>query len=278
LLKLPEPLSDIACGFSHVLGVSESGFLYVWGAGEHGELGLQVPVDVPVPTLNPCGIIFSKVFAGTCHSLGLTWEGVLYGWGWNSYGSMGNGNLEDCLVPTLLQTDIEKVATGGAHVLVLKKNGELWGWGYNSKGQLGTGDIKEKVTEPRRIFINSLEDNKEAECPLERISFIGCGWYHSFVVLENGDFYSWGGNTYFQTGHPESRDYLSPTKKEGFKLLLPIQEALWYTFTKWDITYKWIFLGMIDPDSSFFRIPVEIIFHMVSSTVCSINRTMCKVK
>jgi alpha-tubulin suppressor-like RCC1 family protein len=128
-------------------------------------------------------------------------------------------------------------ATGGAHVLVLKKNGELWGWGYNSNGQLGTGDIKEKLTEPRRIFISSLEDNKEAECLVERISFIGCGWDHLFVVLENGDFYSWSGNTYFQTGHPESRDYPSLTKKEGFKLLLLIQEALRYMFTKWDITY-----------------------------------------
>jgi hypothetical protein len=75
-----------------------------------------------------------------------------------------------------------------------------------------------------------------------------------------------GGLTEFQTGLPECRDYLSPTKKEGFKLCLPIQEDLRFTITKWNIA-KWVFLGMIDLHSSFFQIPVEIIFHVVSSTV-----------
>jgi alpha-tubulin suppressor-like RCC1 family protein len=262
-IKLPEPLSDIACGHFTTLGISESGFLYVWGKGVNGELGLQDTNYAAVPTPNPCGIIFSKVFGGSCHSLGLTPAGDLYGWGWNGYGNMGNGNLDDSLVPTLLQTDIENVATGGSHVLVLKKNGELWGWGHNGHGQLGTGDIKEEVTEPRKILINISEDPDQ---PPKKISFIGCGWRHSFALLENGEFYIWGGNGDLQTGSPETGDIRSP-KKTGFKLRFPIQEYLRYTLSKWTVVYQWVFMGMFDPGSAFSLIPVEVVFHMVSSTV-----------
>jgi alpha-tubulin suppressor-like RCC1 family protein len=263
-IELPEPLSDIACGHSHTLGVSESGFLYVWGNGENGELGLGNTSDRNVPTLNLCGIIFSKVFGGSSHSLGLTPDGELYGWGWNGYGNMGDGKFDNYLVPQLLQMDIQKVATGGSHVLVLKKNGELWGWGFNGYGHLGTG-IKEEVRKPQRIFLSLPDDKEKTELPAE-ISFIGCGLRHSFVVLRNGDLYSWGDSRDCQTGHPDSLKILSPKKKEGIKLCLPIQDNLRFTFQKWSIAYKWVFLGMVDPDSAFFRIPVEIVFHLFSST------------
>ena len=89
-------INDNKIGAFHSIAVSESGVVYIWGAGSSGQLGLGDYQSRNTPTLiKMLGNIFSitgkrvqSVSAGSSHSACIL-GGEVYLWGNNSYGQIG---------------------------------------------------------------------------------------------------------------------------------------------------------------------------------------------
>jgi len=95
--------SSIDAGYSHSLGVTDTGLLYAWGGGgwqNDGKLGTNDTIDRSSPVTVTGGITnWSSVAAGK-HSLGLTDTGVLYAWGFGLNGVTGTNDVTKKSSPT----------------------------------------------------------------------------------------------------------------------------------------------------------------------------------
>ncbi|XP_012287827.1 ultraviolet-B receptor UVR8 isoform X2 [Orussus abietinus] len=84
------------------------------------------------------------------------------------------------------------VACGFDHTIILADNGNVYSMGMGTRGQLGHGDL-EDCDNPRLV---------EALAGLRVVQIAAAGW-HSAVVTDQGDVYTWGWNTNGQLGIPD---------------------------------------------------------------------------
>ncbi len=94
------------------------------------------------------------------------------------------------LIPELKQ--IKTLATGSNHVLALNNKGKVYAWGCGQQNQLGRRIVERTRTnglKPRQIGVSR-----------RPLTSIACGDYHSFAVDAAGSVFSWGLNSYGQTG------------------------------------------------------------------------------
>lgn len=141
---------DIQCGKEHCLLLDETGNLYSFGKGSHGQLGHGKLDDEIEPKLVEAlaGIKIKKIAAGNWHSCAISQDGDLYVWGWNSNGQLGLGIEEDdkkfvsvMASPHVVDFDDEElnavlVACGSRHTIVFFDNKQLYGCGWNKYHQL----------------------------------------------------------------------------------------------------------------------------------------------
>ena len=74
------------------------------------------------------------------------------------------------------------------HSLILKNDGTLWSTGYNGGGQLGLGD-----TTNRNTFTEITTNTND-------VKSIYCGWYHTFILKNDGTLWGCGYNNFGQLG------------------------------------------------------------------------------
>ena len=125
------------------------------------------------------------------HSLILENDGTLWGCGENSYGQLGLGDYNYRTTFTQITTntdDIKKIYCGTEHTFILKNDGTLWSTGCNDCGQLGLGDTTNRTTFTQ-VTTNG-NDVKE----------VYCGYYHTFMLKNDGTLWSCGHNEYGQLG------------------------------------------------------------------------------
>ena len=125
------------------------------------------------------------------HSLILKNDGTLWSTGYNEFGQLGlgDGNLRTTFTEITTDTDdIKSVYCGGYYTLILKNDGTLWSCGLNTNGQLGLGD-----TNGRAIF-TQVTDNADD------IKQVYCGYYHTFILKNDGTLWGCGNNEYGQLG------------------------------------------------------------------------------
>ncbi|OAD56521.1 E3 ubiquitin-protein ligase HERC2 [Eufriesea mexicana] len=109
-------------------------------------------------------------------------------------------------IPTLI--DMPKrvrfvdVACGFDHTLLLAENGDIYSMGMGTRGQLGHNDL-EDCDDPRLI---------EALAGIKVIQISAAGW-HSAVITDQGDLYTWGWDTNGELGlvNQESKVVAVPT-------------------------------------------------------------------
>ncbi|KZC14969.1 PREDICTED: ultraviolet-B receptor UVR8 [Dufourea novaeangliae] len=96
-------------------------------------------------------------------------------------------------VPTLVEMPkrikFVDIACGFDHTILLAENGDVYSMGMGTRGQLGHNDL-EDCDSPKLV---------EALAGLKVVQISAMGW-HSAVVTDQGDLYTWGWNTYGELG------------------------------------------------------------------------------
>ncbi|GAA6033958.1 hypothetical protein JCM8097_000428 [Rhodosporidiobolus ruineniae] len=240
-------VADIICGGMHTLAVDGEGKVWSWGINDNAALGRVTDEKstgieseelesnpFPVENLDTPRAPFKtvKVAAGDSVSLAVSDYGEIKAWG--SFrsaegllgfdGSKGSDKMQ--LVPTSL-ANLDKhtfvqIACGADHFLALTTTGFVFACGNGEQNQLGRKIIQ-------RHKSHGLTPERLA---LKNIVLVGTGSYHSFAVDKNGEVYSWGLNSFRQTGvseddggyadvitTPTKVAALSPSKHDGARVV-----------------------------------------------------------
>ena len=215
-------VSQVSCGDYHWLLLTSSGFLYSFGKGEYGWLGLGDQEDREEPSMIYCLLDFTvekihttkytsiaccKVRNGIPVALTHTHssnekvttlveadQNIVYTWGKGEGGCLGQGSEEDISTPTPLSLSIEesisKIAAGNSHTFALdNKNNCIYAWGLNDYGQLSFPPTvrmlktPEKVTSIDKKVIDIFCSEDSSSCITEKELTAG-------VKFE--EIYSWG--------------------------------------------------------------------------------------
>ena len=165
---------------SHVLVLTDQGFVYSWGLNSNGQLGVGGTDDsntpVEITSLRGQGVV--QVETSSNGSFARTNDGQLYAWGQNDYGNLGFGEkiipdqsttvivwnpqpvnavyrddydtVEQVETPRLSKANeiigrgIKDLAVGFHKVVAIANDGRVFTWGDNQNGVLGiagdTGD------------------------------------------------------------------------------------------------------------------------------------------
>jgi len=130
--------SVAATAYGAGLAVRENGYLYAWGEGSNGELGLgdDPPVDKYPPAATPApfrvgtDVDWAQVAAGDSVSLGLKTDGTIWSWGSGGSNLLGTGYVSsggsppNRLVPTRI-ADRRGFCGDGYVATGLDANGQL---------------------------------------------------------------------------------------------------------------------------------------------------------
>lgn len=115
--------------------------------------------------------------------------------------------IENVLGENLNLPPIQAVSSSLEHTLLLDEEGNVWAWGKNSDGQLGMGDTS-YVKSPRRIVVtNELGNNIKFKA-------IAAGCWHSLILDEDGEVWSFGSDAYGQLGLGSIKTSRVPRKIE----------------------------------------------------------------
>lgn len=201
---------------------SQIGDAFTWGQGTRGALGNGKQEDnlIPVVVKDFLYLDVDQIFCENSAGFVLTTGGEFFSWGANECGRLGHGDESDRFLPTLSKPlqghKILQISLGSNHTLVLEDNGVLWGFGSNKYGQLGIGSLDEKKVKPQ--ILPFWKDKK--------IKQISCGSWHSMVILENGECYSFGRGEDGQLGLGDKNNKDTPTLISGLKGLKVVGGSL----------------------------------------------------
>jgi regulator of chromosome condensation len=149
---------QVSCGNDHVLALSSTGEVWVWGNGSSRQLGRRIIERRKLNGLEPERLGLRRIThvnAGKHHSFALDSAGTVWAWGLNGNRQCGISTdrseaHEDLItVPTPVdglhpdQHDghrVVQISGGEFHSLFLFDNGEVWGCGRNDAHELGLSD------------------------------------------------------------------------------------------------------------------------------------------
>jgi alpha-tubulin suppressor-like RCC1 family protein len=79
---------------------------------------------------------------------------------------------------------IKSISAGFSFSLILLSNGEIYSFGSNENGELGNKNHVPNSSKPILVYNKGILKN-------QNIIMICAGYYHSIVLSENGNIYSW---------------------------------------------------------------------------------------
>ncbi|KAL9646320.1 hypothetical protein ABK040_014473 [Willaertia magna] len=192
-----EQIVNLAGRTEHFLALTNSGKLYAWGKNNVGQLGdgsLTDKLETPIVLQSAEGI--KLIIAGNEHSFYVTNNNNVYGWGSNQHGQLGQTVTEATTTiktPTKIDfsfSTILQMSAGKDFTLILTQDQKVYAFGNNEKGQLGLQNLNSTHT-PTQIPLNSVSNSNT-------IKKIATGNQHSMILLDSGDLYAFGDNTYGQ--------------------------------------------------------------------------------
>lgn len=152
-VSIPEHVSEVACGYNHVIFVATNGNVYSCGNNARGQLGLGDLIDRRRPTLvvMPEGkqrVLHAAVGSG--YTLLLA-HGTILGCGEPLFGEMGGPPLMQTKIVTFTPAFGTLPACGSLRAVdmttsIVTRSGELWVSGYGlgrSMGSAGYGHFQE---------------------------------------------------------------------------------------------------------------------------------------
>ena len=245
-MRIPalEGVTYICCGDTFNAAITDSGDLYSWGIGEHGELGRSCPklrsaatgdfdyeaIDrehlPPKRPQLPPGAKARTVGCGAYHMLAVlgfdSGGSAVYGTGLNQYGQLGIGaeaaeegsRSREALtrISALDGKRVCMVAGGTHHSLCADSTGALYAFGRGDYGQLGIGSNNGTTAITPGWFRPT-----PVRVPLPPgvvPQSIAVGANHNLVVTSRRELYTWGYGDMNQLGHgvEDASDELRPKK------------------------------------------------------------------
>jgi hypothetical protein len=208
-----ETVTDIACGMSHTVAVTEGGDVYSWGRNVQGQCGSGVSSEaVTVPQLVPVliGRKVRNVSCGAGHTVVTTESRGTWSWGIGMQGQLGHGDGVNKAFPVKLDFDEDTIAVecGIAHTVILSTGKQdtgtkLYVFGWNEHGQLGIGLDEQVCKTPT-----------EVKTFRGLVSHVSCGGGHSSIVLTDGSVWMSGSNSCGQLGIGHLDDLITFKKVE----------------------------------------------------------------
>lgn len=219
----PEPIQALAnlhvdlvsCGKAHSLAVCQKGRVFAWGAGSDGQLGIGEFKEInfmPMKIKALADIKIIQVSCGHYHSLALSEDSQVFSWGNNSQGQLGLGKkfcsqASPQKVKSLEGIPLAQVAAGGTHSFALSLMGTSFGWGSNSAGQLALSE--------KNIEVNIYKPHSIGALKNLGVVYISCGHEHTAVLTQDGQVFTFGGNSSGQQHHSPRSNRRGPQLVEG---------------------------------------------------------------
>ncbi|CAG9315175.1 unnamed protein product [Blepharisma stoltei] len=204
-VKIPDFIrcKKVSCGSRHtaILGDDgyESGILFLFGAGEAGQLGTGRREREMLPIRIQSNEEILQVSCGVFHTGFITKSGSVYMMGGNSFGQLGLGNKKSVSIPKQVQNldgiFISKIACGN-HTAVLSDKGQVYVW--------GTGIFGEFLVPQRFSFANPIRD-------------IGVGGCFGMAIDNNFSVYAWGSNSNGELGTGDYETRVKPVPIIGLQ-------------------------------------------------------------
>jgi alpha-tubulin suppressor-like RCC1 family protein len=270
-------ISDIRrvyAGGAHSVAVNSAGDLYLWGWSQYGNLGSERG-NKKTPTLFMKDV--ADVACGGVHTLAMKKDGTLVSWGKNIQGQLGLDHHmnEYVMQPSTLLLPFSLRPSPPSPFALHPPPVALCPSPpppFALRHPLPLPSTLPPVTlcpsppppfalrppphSPLRSFrpIPSMIKFPEPGIP---IACFGCGWNHSFAVIDDGSLFLWGNGLEGQLFGEFPESFSHPKKLENFVCQTPVQ-------LRWGNIFSWLFLGREDKGSEFYRMPQEILFHVVT--------------
>ncbi len=213
-----EFVTDISCGDSHSLVLTNCGEVYAWGWNKFGQIGngcnYNQLIPIKVKGFNNERVVM--ISCGSFHSMALTECGHVYSWGYNVCGQLGIGNTVNSNEPKLVgvidenkcNVFIEKISCSEFHSLLLSSDGNIYAFGLNKSGQLGNQKEKNELS-PHRIITET--------------KFIDISSHNSISIAlsQNGIYHNWGqcGEERIRTPKPTNFESFAEIYAKYFKII-----------------------------------------------------------
>lgn len=149
--------TNIVSGSGFACATDPQTYVYCWGSGSHGQLGLGTIHAVTPQRLTD--LPRTRVLTAGAHHACATTATVpmqSYCWGSGKFGKLGNGKVDDVNRPSVVSGAFSHLSAGEDHTCGINDSGSLYCWGANSSAQLGMGsaDRADHPT-PRQVGILS---------------------------------------------------------------------------------------------------------------------------
>lgn len=142
VLNLSGPARIVTGGGKHTVVVCGDHDVYVSGANDRGQLGLDAKTPRYTFQLlqNPFKLFVKKVSCGWDFNLCLLDDGSVAGWGSNAFGQLGCGEVVEVRRARTVGKSVGSavdVACGLRHSAIVTAGGDLYTTGSNTRGQCG---------------------------------------------------------------------------------------------------------------------------------------------
>lgn len=193
--------ANLAAERSFTMAVTEDGYLYTWGANNHGHLarGTANATRLTSPGRATAGNAESITWrmartGGAGVAFGICVDGYLYSWGNNSGSRLGrpgtaSANLAPARVDTSETNWVDVLVMINAHTMIaLTEDGRIFSWSEgtgrpDALGRPGGGaGSATQTNRPRQIGTAS------------DWVYIGGGNNHAIAITRDGRLYAWGNN------------------------------------------------------------------------------------
>ncbi|EQC36786.1 hypothetical protein SDRG_05620 [Saprolegnia diclina VS20] len=118
-------IKQVACGGFHTAAVTDTGEIFTWGGGEHGQLGHGDKVNKTIPSLvkHLADKVVVQITCGWSHTVALTENGEVYTWGNGDHGKLGHNDQVKVTLPKLVETlqskRVVSIASYNEHTVAL---------------------------------------------------------------------------------------------------------------------------------------------------------------
>ena len=219
-------ISQIACGSSHTMFLTDDGNVYGVGRNSHYQLGYSsstgnqsTPRYLSWFREGGNNITISQIACGRFYTMFLTDDGNVYGVGDNSYYQLGySSSASNQSTPRYLSwfreggnnITISQIVCGYYYTMFLTDDDNIYGVGANYSYQLGYSSSTSSQSTPRHLSWFHEGGNNIT------ISQIACGDYHTMFLTDDGNVYGVGNNGSYQLGYSSTGNQSTPRHLNWF--------------------------------------------------------------